>query len=132
MALRATSLGPKPSLFFFVLFICFFLSFLLLLIEKTVSPLEKGIFCLFLIVSLCLSFAFFGLPLFQFLFLCLSLVLSFVFLLVCFLLVPCFCLFLYVSVFFAFVSRKEQHQNIELQSFIFINPFSVFPVLFSL
>ena len=85
-------------------------------------------FCLFLSVSLCFSLAFFGLRLFQFLFLCLSLVLFFLlFLLVflfCFILVPCFCLFLSFSFFFAFVSCKEQHQNTQLQSIFFINPFS--------
>ena len=57
-------------LFFFVLsFLCFLIQ------KKPCFPLEKGIFCLFLSVALCLSLAFFGLPLFQFLFLCLSLVL---------------------------------------------------------
>ena len=112
-------LGPKP-------FFCFGLFYLF-------------IFCLFLSVPLCFSLAFFGLPPFQFLFLCLSLSLScfFFFLLVflvCFLLVPCFSLFHYFSVFFAFVSWKEQHQKIQLQSFCFFNQSCVFlfPVMFSL
>ena len=63
--------------FFFVCF-CFFPFLSLLPIDKNpVFPLEKGIFCLFLSVSLCFPLAVFGLPVFQFLFLCLSLVLFF-------------------------------------------------------
>ena len=66
VARRATSLGPKPSLFVFL--VCFFLvPFLSLFsIEKTLFSLKKGIFCLFLSVSLSFSIAFFGLPLFHF------------------------------------------------------------------
>ena len=68
-------LAPNPP--YLVLLVCVlsccFLSFLCFLIQKTVFPLEKGLFCLFLGVSICFSLAFFGLPLFQFLFLCLSL-----------------------------------------------------------
>ena len=60
---------------FFLLYI--FLSFLVSNRKNRFSPLEKGIFCLLLSVSLCFSLAFFGLPLFQFLFLCLSLVIFF-------------------------------------------------------
>ena len=104
MARRATSLGPKPSLFvicfllffLFLFFVFFFFCFLSLLFNtKNLFPLRKGIFCIFFGVCLCFSLAFFGLPLFQFLFLCLSLSCScpFFFLLVClvcFLLVPCF------------------------------------------
>ena len=78
MAQRATSLGPKPSLFIiFVVFFCLFLflSFLCFVIQKNlVFPLEKGILCI-LSVSLCFSLPFFGLPLFQCFFLCLSLLL---------------------------------------------------------
>ena len=55
----------------------FFLSFSCFLIQQIVFSREKGIFCLFLSLSLCFSLAFFGLPLFQFLFLCLSLVIFF-------------------------------------------------------
>ena len=75
MAQRATSLGPKPSLFV-ISFFCFFSFPSLLFNTWKVFPPEKGIFCLFLSLSLCFSLAFFGLPLFQFLFLCLSLSLS--------------------------------------------------------
>ena len=74
-------------------------------------------------MSLSFSIAFFGLPPFS-LFLSLSLSLSFSFLssfllvfLFCFLLFACFCLVLSFGLFFAFVSWKEQHQNIQLQSF---------------
>ena len=112
-------LALNPPCLFFVLFFVPFLS--LLLIEKPVFPLEKGIFCLFLSVSLCFSLAFFWPPPFS---ISLSLSLSSSFLsfflpvfLFCFLLLPCFCLFLSFSFFFAFVSWKEQHQNIQLQSF---------------
>ena len=104
---------------FFVFFVfCFFFCFFsLLLSEKTVFPLKKGNFCLLLSVSLCFSWAFFGLPLVQFLFLWLSLsislslslflvlfflssFLSFFFAFFWFLL---FSLFLSFSVFFGFV-----------------------------
>ena len=48
MAQRATSLGPKPSLLFFlfgVFFVCFFPFLSLLVIQKNlVFPLEKGHF----------------------------------------------------------------------------------------
>ena len=124
MAQRPTSLGPKPSLFF--VFFVFFVSFPFFAFNtknNLVFPPEKGIFCLFSVFLFLSPLAFFGLPLFLFLFLflCLSLssFLSF-FLLVflfCFLLVPCFCLFLSFSIFFAFVSWKEQHQHIQLQVF---------------
>ena len=84
VARRATSLGPKPSLFYF-------LFSLLLIDKKPVFPLEKGIFGLLLSVSLSFSLAFFGLPLFQFLLLCLSLVLFFLFFLLVFLVLLSFC-----------------------------------------
>ena len=89
MARRATSLGPKPSLFVFWggFLGCFFL--------------EKGICCLFLSLSLCFSFAFFGLPLSQSLSLSLSLVLFFFFL---FLSLFCFLLVAFFVSFFPFVS----------------------------
>ena len=102
MAQRATSLGPNlalnpPYLLFFCFFgLLLFLSFLCFVIQKKswFSPQEKGIFCLFLSVSLCFSLVFLGLPLFQFLFLCLSLLLVlfpfFPVFLFCFLLLPCF------------------------------------------
>ena len=38
---------------------------------------------------------------------------------VCFILLPCFCLFVYLFCFFAFVSWKEQQQNITLERFFF-------------
>ena len=79
MAQRATSLGPKPSLFFcfcFFLFFVFFFAFLYLffqLTKKPVFPLKKDHFLFIFSVSLCFSLAFFGPPPFlPFLFLCLS------------------------------------------------------------
>ena len=112
VARRATSLGPKPSLF---VFFCV-LSFLAFNRKTCFSP-EK--------VSLCFSLAFFGIPLFHFLFLCLSLFLFFLpsCLYFCFLFVSCFCLFLSFYFFFAFVSWKAQHQHNQLHIFL-VNPFS--------
>ena len=77
VARRATSLGPKPSLFVCFVILLFFSFLSLLLSEKNRFSPKKGIFCLFLSVSLCFSWAVFDLPLVQFLFLCLSLVLFF-------------------------------------------------------
>ena len=125
MARRATSLGPKPSLFclvfscffFFVLFFCFF-------------PLEKGIFRLFLSVSLCFSLAFFGLPLFQCLFLCLSLVLVFLSSFLSFLLLSFVSLFLSLFCCFCLSSLLLFHERNNIKIFnykpFFINPFSFF------
>ena len=129
-------LNPPYLLFF--CFFCFFLSFLCFLIHKNPCfSLEKGIFCLFLSVSLCFSLAFFGLPLFLFLFLCLCLVLvlfsSFLSSFFAF-----FWFLVFVS-FFPFLSslllvhENEQHQNIKLHLFS-SSIFSLFwfPVLFFL
>ena len=61
---RASSLGPKPSSFFF----CCFVSFPFFASNRPKAlffPLEKGILCLFLLVSLCFPLAFFGIPLFS-------------------------------------------------------------------
>ena len=90
MAQRATSLGPKPSLFSFCFlgFLFFFFAFLslfFLIDKKPVFPLKKGTFCLFFSVSLCFSLAFLGLlPFLHFLFLCLSLLVFSFFLPSCF------------------------------------------------
>ena len=124
------ALNP-PYLFFFVFFgLSLFLSFLCFVLQKNlVFPLEKGIFGLFLSVSLCSSLGFFGLPLFQFFFLCLSLLLLlFSFLpvfLFCFLLLPCFCLFLSFSFFSAFVSWKETTSE-RLMYKVFLHQFFLF------
>ena len=119
MAQRATSLGPKPSLFVFFLFLGFlFFSLLSFLCffnrqKNLFFPLEKGIFCLFSMFLFLSPLTFFGLPLFLFLFLCLSLALVFLtFLLVfllCFLFVSCFCLFLnpYLSSLLLFHEKKN-------------------------
>ena len=81
MAQRATSLGPKPSLFSFCFFWFLFFSllcFLCFLIDKKTcfSP-RKGFFCLFSLFLFLSPLTFFGLPLFLFLCLCLSLSLVF-------------------------------------------------------
>ena len=84
------ALNP-PYLLFFVFFgLLLFLSFFCFVIQKNlVLPLEKGIFCLFLSVSLCFSLAFLGLPLFS---ISLSLSLS----------SSCPCFLSFLSFFFAF------------------------------
>ena len=121
MAPRATSLGSKPSLFYFLfVFLCFSFLSLLLIDKNLFFPLQKGIFGLFLSVSLSFSVAFFGLPLFEFLFLCLSFSLSLsisisrsflsFFLLVflfCFLSAPWFSLFLSFSSLLLFHARSS-------------------------
>ena len=143
MAQRATSLGPKPSLFLFFCFCCFVL-FLVLFFwlfnteKNLVFPPEKGIFCLFLVFLFLSPLALLDLPLFLFLFLCLSFFFFSFFLpsclCFCFLLVPCFCpFFLSFSFFFAFLSWKEQHENIQLQVFFLSEIISLFkfPAFFS-
>ena len=61
MARRATSLGPKHSLFV-CCFVFFSFPFFASNRKNLVFPLEKGIFCLFLSVSLCFSLALFWPP----------------------------------------------------------------------
>ena len=62
------ALNPHFFVFCFLFFVfCFFICFLFCFSfwvsnRKTVFPLKKGIFCLFLSVSLCFSLAFFGPP----------------------------------------------------------------------
>ena len=80
MAQRATSLGPKPSLFIFVVFVVWFFFgfcfFWLFNTEKKGSPPEQGIFCLFSVFLFLSPLALLGLPL---VLVSLSLSLSFVF-----------------------------------------------------
>ena len=158
MARRATSLGPKHSLFVLVSVFVFFLFLFFLLggskgqVRRPKMSPQKGIL-FFFSVSLCFSLAFstppfHSLVLSVFLFFCvcvfffslslsISLVIFFLpslfssFLL--FFLLSCFCLFVSLLCFFAFVSWKEQHQNIELE-WCFSSVLSVFwsPVLFCL
>ena len=114
VARRATSLGPKPSLFIYFFFLgglfCPFVS--LLVIQKTVFfPLERAFFCLFLSLSLCFSFAFFWPPPFS-ISRSLSLSCSFIvfsfFLFFSFLLVPSFCFFFpFVSSLLLFHERNN-------------------------
>ena len=119
----------------YLLFFCFFwfvvIPFLSLLCntKKTLfSPQEKGIFWLFLSVSLCFSLAFLGLPLFQFIFLCLSLLLVrfpfFPVFLFCFILLPCF-----VS-FFPFLSSLllfHEKNNIRIFNYkVFLHQYFLF------
>ena len=137
VALWATSLGPKPSLFIVLLFFCLAFSFLCFLIQKTLFPLEKVIFCLFLSVSLSFSLAFFGLPLFQFLFFFFSLSLSlslsrscpFFFLLVFF--IAFFWFLVFVS-FFPFLSSLllfHERNNIKiLNCKVFLHQYFLFLV----
>ena len=73
MARRATSLGPKPSLFVFVFFGFFFWFSVFFNTKNLVFPLEKGIYCLFSVFLFLFPLAFFDFPLFLFLFPCLSL-----------------------------------------------------------
>ena len=143
MVQRATTLGPKPSLFLVFLVVCLFLCFCFLrgfkgqvmwpkgpphlalnppcfvflwfffafpslpLIEKPVCfPLKRAVLFIFC-VSLYLSLAFFGLPLFRFLFLFFSLSLALYFslsLFILFFLPSCFsCKFLVLAFCFCFV-----------------------------
>ena len=83
---RATSLGPKPSLSFF---------FSLLLIERTVVPLNKGIFVYFRVFPFVCPQPFLASHLLIFFCLSLSLLLFFIF--------SCF-LFFFFFFFFVFLS----------------------------
>ena len=130
MAQRATSLGPKPSLFVFFVFwvLVFFFALLSLFFnrQKTCFPPRKGHFLLIFNVSLSFSLNLFWPPPFS-VSLSLSLCCSFLFtfllvFLFCFLFLSCFCLFLSLSFFIAFVSWKEKHENIQLQ-FVFLKYF---------
>ena len=83
VAQRATSLGPKPSLFSFFCFVFVFLFFFVLLsfllIEKPVFPLKRAFLLLICLCFPLFLFSFFGSPLvslYLFLSVCLSLSLS--------------------------------------------------------
>ena len=91
---KKTNKKTKKSLFVICFFVVPFLS-LLLIDKKPFFPPKKGIFCLFLVFLFLSPFAFFGLPLFQFLFLCLSVVLF---------LLPSFFSFFLLSFCFLFLS----------------------------
>ena len=131
MAQRATSLGPKPSLFVFFFWggvLVFFFALLSLFFnrQKTCFPPRTGHFLFVFNVSLSFSLNLFWPPPFS-VSLSLSLCCSFLFtfllvFLFCFLFVSCFCLFLSLSFFIAFVSWKEKHENIQLQ-FVFLKYF---------
>ena len=107
VARRATSLGPRASLF--CLCVCFCL-------KKVCFPWKRRYFCSFFSVSLCFSLACLTSP-FHSLSFSLSLSLSCYFLgfFLSFFFVFSFLdfvLFSFFASFFAFVSCKEQHQNI--------------------
>ena len=111
VARRATSLGPKPSLFVFVVFVVLFFVFF----GNLVFPQKRHFLFIF---SVSLSpLAFFDLPLFLFLFLCLSLFFFFSFFLLVFFAFFWFLVFVsfFLSLFCFFFTWKEQHQNIKLQ-----------------
>ena len=142
VAQRATSLGPKPSLFVFLVFLfCSLFCFLVVSYrtKNLVFPPEKGFFIYFQ----CFSF-FLPLPFWASLFFCFScsvslfssflsfFLLVFVLAFFWFLVFVSFFFFLSFSFFFAFLSWKEQHQNIQLQVFLACHPFSVLRFLFFL
>ena len=127
MAQRATSLGPKPSLFIFVVFVVlFFFGFVFWLFnteKKNFFPPEKGIFGLFSVFLFLSPLALLGPPSFS-----VSLSLSLFFLL--FFLPSFFSLFflsfgsLFLSLFcffslssLLFFHERKQHQNSKLQVF---------------
>ena len=117
---------------------CYF-PFLSLLFKtrKPCFPLEKGILCLFLSVSLCFSLASFGLPLFQVFFLCLSLLLVLFSSFLCFFF-ALFCFLVFVSFFFFLSSLLLLHEknNIKILTYkVFLHQYFLlfwFPVFFSL
>ena len=127
MAQRATSLGPKPSLFglfCFVFFLSLFLFPFLFLEEKTRFPPPpiKGHVCLFFSVPLCFSLAFFS-PAFHSLVHCLSRVLFFLSsFLVFFVLLSFASLFLYLCLFAMCLCVCFMKENIKLlNSNVFIH-----------
>ena len=136
MAQRATSLGPKPSLFVFVaflfcfLFLVFCFVFCCLIQKKTLFSPRKGHFLFIFSVSLSFSLSLFWPPSF-----CVSLSLSLFFLL--FFLSSFLSLFFAVFWFLVFVSFFlflssllcfHERNNIKnsIASFFFINIFSFF------
>ena len=131
------ALNP-PYLFFFCFFLvclCSFPFFALYYKKNLVFPLEKGIFGLFLSVSLCSSLGFFWPPPFS-IFLSLSISSSSPFLLPSCLsfLLSFASLFLSLSFLFFLLHEKKQHQKDWCTKFSFINLFSflVSCLLFSL
>ena len=127
MARRATSLGPKPSLFVLV-FLGFFW-FFGFLYKKPCFPHRKGHFLFIFSVSLSFSLSLFLTSLFFCFSFPVSLFSSFLslFLLVfvfCFLLVPCLGLFLYSSFFFGFFHERNNIKIFNCKFFFFINIFS--------
>ena len=138
MAQRATSLGPKPSLFiifWFVFGLFLFLSFLCFVIQKNlVFPLEKGIFGLFLSVSLCFSLAFCASPFFNFSFSVSLFFLSFFRSFLSFFF-AFFCFLVFVSVFPFLSSLLLFHERTiseySITKFSFINLFSILGFLSS-
>ena len=134
-------LALNPPYLFFVCLFFFVGSFPFFVFHRKTlfpPPPKRAFFVCFFSVSVSFSLAFFGLPLFHFLYLWPSLFLyflpSFLSFFLAFFLFLCFCLFFPFSFFFAFVSWKEQHQNIKLQSFgsSILSHFCWFPLFFFL
>ena len=124
MARKATSLGPKPSLFLFVCFVFFFPFLSLLLLEKPVFPPRKGIFVYFESPPLFLLSLFWPPPFTVSLSLSLSCFFSF-FLFVfpfCFLLVPCFLSFILFLSSWLLFHERDNIKRFNCKLFLFINP----------
>ena len=131
MAQRATSLGPKPSLFSFFFVFCFFFFALLSLFfnrQKTCFPPRKGHFLLIFNVSLSFSLNLFWPPPFSVslsLSLCCSFLFSFLLVfLFCFLFVACFLSLSFLFFLHCFLFHEKK--NIKIFNCNF------FPEIFSL
>ena len=117
-------------LFVFFLFSFFFASFPFFVFNRKnpVFPLKRAFFGIFSVFPFLSPLTFFGLPLFHFLFLCLSVLLLSFFLPSCLSFLAFFSFLVFVSFFSsffcAFVSWKEQHENIKLEFLLFIKMFS--------
>ena len=121
MVRRATSLGPKPSIFVFVVFL-FFVFFGFFMQKEPCFPPDKGIFGLFSVFLFLSPLAFLASLFFCFS-LSVSLFSSFLsfFLLVfpfCFLLVSCFCLFFLLVSSLLLFHEKNNIKKINYKVFV--------------
>ena len=129
MALRATSLGPKPSLFFVFLWFCFcFFPLLFAFHEKTVFPLKRAFLFIFQCLPLFLR-SLFSPPFSTFSF-SVSLVLfflpSFFSFLFCFVLLPCFFLLSFFLLFLCFCFMKRTTSTYQKLKFWLSSILSIF------